>query len=72
MSKTFNSFAELGKAMGVKSKPARESKSIKCKACGGDMVMVEGTNVRVCTGQTEMQKKDGTKVMVPCERKIIY
>lgn len=49
---TFNSFAELGAAMGIEQKPEKTITK-KCLKCGGRMEQVPGTNVFFCTGETE-------------------
>lgn len=51
--KKFNSFADLGKSMGVKEKPKKEPREMKCAICGAKMHHVAGTNVNICTGKNE-------------------
>lgn len=44
---TFNSFATLGAAMGLKT-PKTKEKELKCPDCGGMMESVAGSNVFIC------------------------
>lgn len=61
MSKTFNSFAALGAALGVKPEEAPQRPDTKkCFKCGGNMVRVANTNVYVCTGQIKNKKGELT------------
>lgn len=48
--KKFNSFADLGKYMGVNREKKSSADTKKCRACGGSMTRVPGTNVYTCNG----------------------
>lgn len=63
---TFNSFAALADALGVKPKEQREPKPVKCKVCGGEMTRAGNSNVWVCNNEYEKTDKDGNKKMVKC------
>lgn len=44
----FNSFQEMGKAMGIKAQKSKAEKPEKCPRCGQQMHRVDGTNVWAC------------------------
>lgn len=43
----YNSFADLGKAKGIKSKD-KEIRPLKCRNCGGQMLYLKDSNIHVC------------------------
>lgn len=45
---TFNSFKEMGAAIGMKAPKGKPTEAIKCPICGQDMSRVGNTNVCVC------------------------
>ena len=53
MSRTFNNFADAAKALGFRPKKhkAKPEEIRKCRRCGGNMHLVEGTNIFVCEGK---------------------
>lgn len=60
----FNSFAELGKALGIKV-PQNVEKERKCSNCGNELRKVGNTNVYVCDyGTLEDTDLKGTPVQV--------
>jgi len=56
MGKIFNSFEDMGKALGFTRKQKEKAKR-KCFRCGSEMHNIEGTNVFVCTGTTKGEKQ---------------
>lgn len=57
MSKSFNSFAELGAALGVEQKPVVPvATTRKCFKCGGEMQNVPGTNIFRCVSKLKNGK----------------
>lgn len=61
---TFNSFATLGAAMGLKT-PKIKEKERKCPDCGGVMKHVAGSNVFVCPfSKLEERELKGKPVQV--------
>ena len=51
---TYNSFAELGKALGLNKKSVTPSpRTAVCPKCGETMRLMPGTNIYVC-GKTEL------------------
>lgn len=50
--RTFNNFADLAKALKVRVHKSANSEEVrKCRKCGGNMHLVEGTNIFVCEGK---------------------
>lgn len=56
---SYNSFAALADALGVKPPKAREPKPVKCKVCGGEMTRAGSSNVYVCHNEVEVKDKEG-------------
>lgn len=62
MNKIFKSFADMGKALGIRKKE-NAIKPRRCFKCGGEMQNIPDTNVFICNGT----KKDGS----PCRNRTI-
>lgn len=58
----FNSFASLGKYLGIKP-AARKEKPVYCRICGCQMDRVGESNVYFCRGKTNEGK--------PCDNRLI-
>lgn len=51
--KKLNSFADLKGFKGARAPRPLTPKTMRCNSCGGKMQNIEGTNVWVCTGETD-------------------
>lgn len=67
MSKVFNNFADMATALGFRPKKhrANHEEIRKCRRCGGNMHLIEGTNIFVCEG------KDGKECPQHSIRRVI-
>lgn len=72
---TFKSFAEVGKALGVKAPKAAKEKERKCEKCGNPLRHVAGTNVWMCDFAALEDKEVGTnktiQVFTRCRNTVI-
>lgn len=59
-----HSFAELGEAFGIASKP-RRPRVYHCKKCGSEMTRIEGTNVFFCHGKTDEGEPCTNRMILP-------
>lgn len=75
-----HSLSEIGTLMGYKPKQRKQKeKFVKCRACGGKMRNIEGTNVWICDNPVEKEKfvkneageKVKTKVTEACGHRYI-
>lgn len=62
----FNSFKEMGAALGAKMPKAKVEKARKCPNCGGELRKCGNTNVYVCDFHKleDATTKDGVAVQV--------
>lgn len=57
----------------LKPRKARPAKINKCRKCGANMVILEGTNVMVCTGDIEIKDATGSVTStIPCTNRVIF
>ena len=62
MAQTFNNFADLGKAFGLKVRQ-RKQRPFLCRKCGEEMRHVSGTNVFLCDGVLPDGSACGNRVL---------
>ena len=62
-----HSFAELGKAFGIKQKPRREN-VYTCRKCGCQMNRVGNTNVYFCPGKNSEGNPCMNRLILPVKK----